>query len=123
MIFEFGVDLSPEFKSDKWHIAGRCYTDIYTKSVFTLIVQKEYKKTNADHFVKSIEKGRFHTHLLIEEIYAYRKRFNWISKGMTALLVVSGDGSALTGCCTLRGEGEPSGNLGEILYSPPMPTV
>jgi hypothetical protein len=124
MIVEFGVELPPEFKDGKWHVAGRCYTDIPAGCLFTLVVQKEfYKKDKNDSFLTTLEIGQAPVHLVLDEAHAYRRRFKWLSKGLTALLILSGDGANLTGNCTLRGEGEMPENLEDVLYNPSGPSA
>lgn len=94
-MMEFGIAEAPVYKNEQWHLVGRCVTDIHVGGRFTKFVP--HRRIG----VPSIENMNFVTDealpidLTILEIHAYGKNLKEWSAGLTALLVLVGDGENL----------------------------
>ena len=93
----FGIAHAPEFKNNKWHVIGRCVNNVHLGKQFTKIVPRAQIGGKITH-MSSIAAT-----LTVEKIIAYGHELQTLDSGLTALLILSGDGSLITDYCTLQG--------------------
>ncbi|GKX53152.1 hypothetical protein [Budvicia aquatica] len=101
---KFVIEGMPEYKMNLWHVIGRCGSDIQINNTFTCIVP--YKATVTENDVLVTYGEKISICLKIEKIFAYGRELDEWSKGMTALLVLSGDGNKLDNDMVLLSEPE-----------------
>ena len=110
----FSVAEHPVEVNGRWEVVGRCSTDIAVGDVFT-------KSTTwfLSHDDPDGEKRVYSHHepvpifLKIEEIIAYGKSWTEWSKGMSAKLILSGDGKTLEKSMVLESD-EDTVNLSAL---------
>jgi hypothetical protein len=94
---QFGIAHTPEQKNNRWHIVGRCVSNVYLGERFTEIIPH----VEIDGRIKQMPP--IAADLTVEKIIAYGREFQVLDAGLTALIVLSGDGSRITNYCTLKG--------------------
>lgn len=110
MATEFIIGDEPYFQDGHWRAPGRCITDVAVGDLFTTMIKytSAYNKGKCDwdmSYADPIE-----VNLTVERIISYRREWDSLSSGMTALLVFSGpDTPALENHVVLRGS-RPSEN-------------
>jgi hypothetical protein len=92
---EFGIAHKPIRKGDKWHLIGRCVTDIHVGDRFTKFVPIRLVGEAGPENTNFIRDEAIPIDLTIVQITAYRKTFDTWSAGLTAALVLLGDGENL----------------------------
>ncbi|MGV1761850.1 hypothetical protein ACQZ6F_31800 [Rhizobium sp. A22-96] len=111
-MIEFSVVLEPENAGSKWLLKGRCITDLVLNGRFTELIRFDFP-VNGTAENSPIEGEVWALDLTIEKISAYEREFDKINAGMTAAVIVSGEGGRLTSnwvapsrlsVCILRGK-------------------
>jgi len=92
---EFGIAHEPTKKGNEWHIVGRCVTDIHVGDRFTKFVPIRRVGEPGSENMNFVRDDAVPIDLTIVQITAYRKTFDVLSAGMTAGLVLRGDGDNL----------------------------
>jgi hypothetical protein len=104
----FGIAHQPIKKCNEWHLIGRCVTDIRVGDRFTqfipshLVGKPGYENTN---FVRD---DPVSIDLKIIQITAYKKSIDFCGAGMTAALILTGDGESLGDFGELCGSRAPT---------------
>lgn len=100
---EFGIAHEAIKKGDEWHIVGRCVTDIHVGDQFTKFVPIHLVGEPGPENMNFVRDEPVPIDLTIVQITAYRNTFDVLSAGMTAALVLRGDGDNLTTSGSLCG--------------------
>lgn len=93
---EFIVSENPRLIDGLWHLVGRCSSTVIKGERFTRCAPYEVTRNGANETVTRYGAPRI-VELTVEKIIAYKHEFDSLDPGMTALLLVSGDASLVTG--------------------------
>ena len=95
IVIEFGIADAPKKIGDEWHIIGRCVTDISVGDKFAKFIPYRKVPKETKEAVDYIRDAELPVDLTITRISAYGKELESWSAGLTAELVLSGNGDNL----------------------------
>jgi len=94
-MLEFGIAHKPIRKGNEWHLIGRCVTDIHVGDRFANFVPVRFVSSSDFGNTNFVRDEAVPIDLTIVQIVAYGKNFETWSAGLTAALVLRGDGENL----------------------------
>lgn len=100
---QFTVAQKPEFVDGNWKIVGRCTSTLHVGDRIVEYFPYIVVRSQDDSEIHSKYGAPKPINLLVKKIIAYRRELETLDSGMTGMIEVSGDASAINSDTILRG--------------------